>query len=112
MTYRQILQKRAIKNNNAKVLGSLTPHQVILAPVITEKTHKGQESGNKYVFKVHLSANKNDVKQSIKSLYNVVPSSVNIVNVVSKWRMQRSLVRRAYKKAIVTLEKKDKIELV
>jgi hypothetical protein len=34
-----------------------------------------------------------------------------MINVVFKWRNQRKLVRRAYKKAIVTLDKKDKIEL-
>jgi ribosomal protein L23 len=41
----------------------------------------------------------------------VDPESVNIVNVVSKNRSQRGLVRKAYKKAIVTLATKDKIEL-
>ena len=53
----------------------------------------------------------NDVKEAIKYIYNVTPTGVNIINVVFKWRSQRKLVRRAYKKAIVTLDKKDKIEL-
>jgi ribosomal protein L23 len=44
-------------------------------------------------------------------LYKVHPQGINIVNVVYKWRNQRKLVRKAYKKAIVTLDKKEKIEL-
>jgi ribosomal protein L23 len=44
-------------------------------------------------------------------LYKVHPEWVNIVNVVYKWRNQRKLVRKSYKKAIVTLSKKEKIDL-
>jgi len=78
---------------------------------VTEKTHKLQEASNKYSFKVHADANKNDVKQAVEFLYKVHPEDINIVNVVYKGRNQRKLVRKSYKKAIVTLGKKDKIEL-
>jgi ribosomal protein L23 len=44
-------------------------------------------------------------------LYKVHPEHINIINVVYKWRSQRKLVRKVYKKAIVTLPKKEKIEL-
>lgn len=111
MTFRQILQKRAIKQNDVKLLKKLTPHDVLLSPIITEKTYKQQESSNVYSFKVHSDANKNDVKQALLYFHKVSPLSVRIINVPYKWRMQRSLVRRAYKKAIVTFDKKDKIEV-
>ncbi|HPC34130.1 MAG TPA: 50S ribosomal protein L23 [Candidatus Absconditabacterales bacterium] len=111
MTYRAKLQRRAIKNTETKALKKLTPYDIILGPNITEKTYKLQEANNQYFFKVHKDANKNDVKQAIQYIYNVTPIGVNIVNVAFKGRNQRKLVRRAHKKAIVTLNKKDKIEL-
>lgn len=111
MTFKQILQARAKKNTTGKVIQKVSPYGVILSPIVTEKTHKLQESENKYSFKVHKDANKTDIKQAIEFLYKVTPEGINMVNVVYKGRNQRKLVRKAYKKAIVTLWKKDKIEL-
>ena len=111
MTFKQILQARAKKNVTPKVIKKISSYGVILAPLFTEKTHKQQEATNKYSFKIHKDANKNDVKQAIAFLYKVQPEGINIVNVVYKWRNNRKLVRKTYKKAIVTLGKKDKIEL-
>lgn len=111
MTYRAKLQRRAIKNTETKALRKFSPYDVLLGPTVTEKTYKLQEEHNKYFFKVHKDANKNDVKEAIKYIYNVVPTKVNIINMVFKSRMQRKLVRKAHKKAIVTLNKKDKIEI-
>ncbi len=111
MTYRAKLQRRAIKNTETKALRKFSPYDVILGPTVTEKTYKLQEEHNKYFFKVHKDANKNDVREAIKYIYNVTPTKVNIINVVFKSRMQRKIVRRAHKKAIITLNKKDKIEI-
>ena len=111
MTFRQILQARAKKSTQAKAIHKFGPYDVILSPLVTEKTHNQQAAENKYVFKVHADANKNDVKQAIEFLYKVTPLGVNIVSVVFKGRSQKKLVRKAYKKAIVTLWKKDKIEV-
>ena len=111
MTFKQILQARAKKNITGKVIKKVSPYGVILWPIVTEKTHKQQEANNKYSFKVHKDANKSDVKQAIVFLYKVNPEGINVVNVVYKWRNQRKLVRKSYKKAIVTLSKKEKIEL-
>lgn len=111
MTFTQILQARAKKNTSTKVIDKVSPYGVILAPLITEKTHKQQEEFNSYSFKVHKDANKNDVKQAIEFLYKVNPLSIRMINVVFKGRNQRKLVRKSYKKAIITLPKKEKIEL-
>jgi large subunit ribosomal protein L23 len=111
MVFTQKLQQRAKKNTEAKLIKKFSVYDVILAPIVTEKTYKSQESANKYYFKVHKGANKNDVKVAVQFLYKVTPESVNIVNVISKNRTQRGLVRKAYKKAVVTLSKKDKIEI-
>jgi ribosomal protein L23 len=41
----------------------------------------------------------------------VTPLKINVVNVTFKWRGQKKLVRKSYKKAVITLNKKDKIEI-
>lgn len=114
MTFKQILRQRAKKASSPKALEKLSPYQIILAPIVTEKAYKDAEgdSAHKYSFKVHPHANKIDVKQAIQTVYNVTPSSVNVAWVKEKGRANRSLVRRSYKKAIVSLNKGDKISLV
>lgn len=111
MTFKQILQSRAKKSTQAKAIHKFWPYEVILAPILTEKTHKQQATDNTYAFKVHSDANKNDVKQAIEFLYKVTPLDVRMTSVVVKGRSQKKLVRKAYKKAIVSLWKKDKIEI-
>jgi len=64
---------------------------------------------NKLTFKVMKGCNKNDVKESIKSLYGVEIEKVNIVKAPYKKRQRRWLVRKSYVKAIVTLKEWQKI---
>jgi large subunit ribosomal protein L23 len=111
MTYREKLQRRAKKNVATKALKTFSPYDIILSPLLTEKTHKAQEADHKYAFKVHGDANKNDVKAAIVYLYKVNPVKINIVKVPFKGRSQRKLVRADYKKAIITLSEKEKIEI-
>ena len=106
MTFKEKLQRRARKNNSMKALVKFSPYDIILAPVLTEKTYRQQEVANKYVFKVHNDANKN----AIQYIYKVTPLKVNVVNTVFKGRERRKLVRRAFKKAVITLGKDQKIE--
>ena len=107
MTFKEKLQRRARKNTATKALVKFSPYDIILAPVLTEKSYRQQELANKYVFKVH---NKNDVDVAIQYLYKVNPVKINIVNTAFKGRERRKLVKRAFKKAIVTLGKDQKIE--
>ncbi|HCB51011.1 TPA: 50S ribosomal protein L23 [Patescibacteria group bacterium] len=111
MVFKQKLQQRAKKSIASNVVKKFSIFDVIVSPIVTEKSYKFHDVANKYFFKIHRNANKNDVKAAIQYLYKVTPEAVNIVNVVSKNRSQRGLVRKAYKKAIVTLSKKDKIEI-
>ncbi len=108
----RIKKRRAKTAISPKMLGKLTPYQIIGAPLMTEKVYKLAEESNTYTFRVHKQANKNDIKMSLASLYDVTPKSVRVINVPYKGRMQRKLVRRAFKKAIVTLKEGDTIELV
>jgi len=106
-----IKKRRAKKAISPSMLWELTSYQILWSPLMTEKVYKQANELNTYTFRIHKNANKNDVKLSIKSLYWVSPKSVRIINVPFKWRMQRKLVRKAYKKAIVSLHDWDSIEL-
>lgn len=106
-----MLQNRAKKSTKTNVLGKMHALELIGTPLITEKAYKQVESMNTYWFRIDKAANKNDVKAALQTIYKVEPLSVRVINVVSKGRLNRKLVRRAYKKAIVTLKKGDKIEL-
>lgn len=44
---------------------------VLIQPLITEKTAKSSESNNYYGFQVALKANKNQIKEAVESLYDV-----------------------------------------
>jgi len=90
----------------------VNPYQIIIKPLYTEKSVKQAEDLHKYCFKVHSDANKIDIKNAVEHIYNVDVWSVNVAVVPTKWRSVRALVRKWYKKAIVTLKNDQKIELV
>ena len=79
---------------------------IILAPVITEKT-ANMEAEGKYAFKVANKANKTEVKQAIEKKFNVKVEKVNIVNSHPKHKRVGRYEGKTnkYKKAIVTLAK-------
>ena len=83
---------------------------IILAPIITEKT-AGMEAEGKYAFKVANKANKTEVKQAIEKKFNVKVVSVNIVNSHPKKKRvgKYTGMTNKYKKAIVTLAKGNTI---
>jgi len=83
-------------------------------PHVTEKATEF-EKDNKYVFEVFKSANKKEVAKAIESLYSVNVESVNIINIPRKKRRTRSRRegwRKGYKKAIVKIQKGQKIEVM
>lgn len=88
---------------------------VIVHPRITEKA-VGMSEQNVYTFVVKRSANKFDVSNAIKALYNVTPVRINIVNKKPAQRLQGSRSRMkqvpGMKKAYVYLKKGDTINLV
>jgi len=73
------------------------------------KTKVEEREKIKLTLKVMNGANKNDVKQAMKTLYGVDVEKVNIIKVPYKYRARRGLVRRAYVKAIVTLKEGQKM---
>ena len=85
---------------------------IILAPVITEKT-ANMEAEGKYAFKVANKANKTEIKDAIEKIFKVTVVDVRTINVhPRKKRVGRytGLTNRK-KKAIVTLAPGQTIEL-
>jgi len=87
--------------------------KVIKEPHITEKATLLQEEG-KYVFKVFPRVNKIQVKRAIEELYKVKVEKVRIINVHPKKRIRGRVEGKkpGYKKAIVSLAKGHKIEIL
>jgi large subunit ribosomal protein L23 len=99
-------------------VSALTPPEIIVRPVISEKSI--DESGRgKYTFAVHLRANKIQIKAAVEALYqkeNVTVLSVNVMTMKAKEKKRGN--RRGqtightspWRKAIVTLAPGQKIE--
>ena len=94
---------------------SLTAHDVILRPVISEKSMDASQAG-KYTFAVHDDANKIQIKAAVEELFKVSVISVNVISTKAKQRqggIRRSRVpgwTKAWRKAVVTLAPGQKIE--
>lgn len=90
----------------------MTYEQILIEPVLTEKTNGMREEG-KYVFKVASSASKIQVKEAVRRLFNVHPISCTIATVHRKPKRVRAQAgfTSSWKKAIVRLQKDEKIAL-
>jgi len=88
------------------------PSDVILRPMVTEKSNMLQEKSNQVVFRVAKDANKIDIGHAVEKLFGVRVLEVRTVQCPSRWRrVGRNLGQRpAWKKAIVRLREGDKIE--
>ncbi len=86
---------------------------IIIAPVITEKSQNLSSNGKTFVFKVDERANKTQIKNAIESLFNVKVTSVNTLNTKAKDKRVGKYTgkTKTYKKAIVTLADGSTIEM-
>ena len=80
------------------------PRDIILAPVISEKSY-GLIEENTYTFIVHPDSNKTQIKIAIEKIFAVKVSSVNTLNRPGKRKRARAGYgkRKDTKRAIVTL---------
>ena len=85
---------------------------IIKAPVITEKSEKERENG-KYTFKVDSKANKIEIKEAIEKIFKVKVTDIRTLNVKPKKRRvgRYTGLTNRYKKAIVTLQEGQTIDL-
>ncbi len=80
------------------------PHDIIIKPIITEKSMEDMASG-KYTFVVDKRSNKTEVKKAVESIFGVKVEKVNTMNYLGKLKRQgiHSGRRSSWKKAIVKL---------
>jgi large subunit ribosomal protein L23 len=91
---------------------SLHPNEVLLAPVVSEKSYSLIGEG-KYVFRIHPDAHRTQVRQAVEELFGVHVEGVNVLKVQPKPK-RRGLskgIRPGWKKAIVQLREGETIEI-
>ena len=87
--------------------------QVLIKPLLTEKTSFLKEAAQQVTFFVHPAANKIEIKRAVEKAFDVKVQAINVVNgaVVNRKRQGRVVGRvPGGKKAYVTLAQGDKIE--
>lgn len=96
------------KNNTASIKATY-----IKKPRSTEKSIIATDK-NKYVFNVEKKANKDNLRQEILKTYKVTPTKINIINIPARTVMRkgREGTISGFKKAIITLKKGDKIDVL
>ena len=90
---------------------------IIVRPLVTEKTLKSQEANNTVVFEVKKGVNKIAIKQAIEEVFNVKVEKINVVNCATKEKRmgkygQYHYTTKAIKKAYVKLAEGSKIEIL
>lgn len=88
----------------------MSPYEVILSPVVTEKAEFGRVQEQVLCFRVHPKATKTDVKNAVHAIFQVEVDRVRTARYVGKMRRQgRFQGRRAsWKKAYVKLRAGEK----
>lgn len=89
-------------------------HQIILAPLISEKATRVAEKHNQAVFKVARNAQKAEIKEAVEKLFNVKVTAVQTLVAKGKTkRVGRFQGRRSdWKKAYVSLAEGQEIDFV
>jgi large subunit ribosomal protein L23 len=93
---------------------SRSAREVLIRPLMTEKSMRQKEEDNTVTFQVHPHANKVEIRAAVESVFNVKVAEVRTANFEGKLkRMGRHQGRRAsWKKAVVRLAPGHTIELV
>ncbi|MFP4015857.1 MAG: 50S ribosomal protein L23 [Halanaerobiales bacterium] len=89
------------------------PRDIIIAPLISEKSMGMIEENNTYTFKVDKRANKIEIRNAVEEIFNVDVLNVNTINMLGKKRrLGRNEGKRPdWKKAMVKLAEGDRIEI-
>ena len=82
------------------------PHDVIIRPIVSEKSYGMIDANGQYTFEVQPGANKTEIKQAIEQVFGVEVAKVNTLNRQGKTRRTRFGIgkRKNTKRAIVTLK--------
>lgn len=86
---------------------------VIVRPVVTEKSMKLMAEDNKYTFEVSKGTNKVEIRQAVEAIWNVKVVSVNTANTKAKNKRVGKYMgkTKAIRKAIVKVQEGQTIDL-
>ncbi|MBV9775015.1 MAG: 50S ribosomal protein L23 [Gemmatimonadetes bacterium] len=88
-------------------------HDVIVRPLLTEKTTDQLDKQNAYSFVVDKDANKIEIAHAVEKQFDVKVKSVRTMRYAGKERRVGKFIgrRASWKKAVVTLQEGDTIEI-
>jgi large subunit ribosomal protein L23 len=89
----------------------MNQYDIVVRPIVTEKSSLMKEGGNQYVFEVARTANKIEIAKAVEQLFKVKVVSVRVMNMEGKARRlgKHTGKKPDWRKAIVKLNPKDKI---
>lgn len=87
-------------------------YDMIIRPVVTEKTTEQKERDNQITFEVNPKTNRIEVKRAIENIFNVKVETVRTMNIKGKVKRRGRVIgkRKNWKKAIVTLMPGQRID--
>jgi large subunit ribosomal protein L23 len=99
--------------NSVADLRGITQYEVLIRPLITEKTMSGAAGRNRYTFQVHPDANKIQIKAAIEKIFGVKVLKITTGKNPGKLRRRgrHTGFSATRKKATVTLREGDQIEI-
>ena len=88
--------------------------QIILSPVISEKSTSAADSSNQVVFEVLADATKNEIREAVEKQFSVSVEGVQVMNVRGKVKRfgKTPGKRRNWKKAYVRLAEGQDIDFM
>jgi large subunit ribosomal protein L23 len=95
-------------------MAEINLYDVLVRPIVSEKTNGMISDHNQYVFEVAPNANKRQIKEAVEVIFEKKVVAVNTMIVPAKrgMRGRRAYIRSPqWKKAIVTLAEGEKIDL-
>lgn len=91
----------------------MNAQQIVLRPLVTERSMLQRDEENKYAFQVHRDATKPEIRKAVEELFDVKVVAVTTANVLGKnKRLGRFAGKRSnWKKAVVRVAAGQKIEI-
>ena len=90
----------------------MNAYDIILRPLITEKTTQQKDTGNQVTFEVAPRANRVEIRQAVEKIFDVRVAAVNTMKIRGKVKRRGRIEgrRRNWKKAVVTLGPGQRID--
>ena len=87
--------------------------EVLISPILSEKSVSIKDSQNRYSFRVNPSANKTEIKKAVEALFKVKVEAVRTANMPGKLHKvgRHEGYRSDWKKAMVTVKAGQKIDV-